>query len=57
MKTLSSKSKVKVLSLQEVEEVGGGERFDMVPQAWSTFSVKCDTVATNEWSTLSMGCK
>ncbi|QBH01707.1 hypothetical protein [Xanthomonas oryzae] len=49
---LSNKSsgKMKVLALQELEGVSGGEA------AWSTDSVSCAGVTNNQWSTGSHGC-
>ncbi len=43
--------KMKVLGLQELTEVAGGAA------AWSTDSVNCGTVGSDEWSTLSRGCR
>ncbi|WP_144415660.1 hypothetical protein [Xanthomonas oryzae] len=51
---LSNKSsgKMKVLALQELEGVSGGEA-----AAWSTDSVSCAGVTNNQWSTGSHGCE
>ncbi|NVJ51778.1 MAG: hypothetical protein HWE13_08725 [Gammaproteobacteria bacterium] len=43
--------KMKVLGLQELTEVAGGA------MAWSTDSIDCGTVGSNEWSTVSRGCR
>jgi hypothetical protein len=45
-----STGKMKVLALQELEGVSGGEA------AWSTDSVSCAGVTNNQWSTGSHGC-
>ncbi|WMS86051.1 hypothetical protein [Pleionea litopenaei] len=45
--------KMKVLGLQELAEVAGGR----MAEAWSTDSIDCGTVGSNEWSTLSRGCR
>lgn len=47
----NTNNKMKVLGLQELTEVAGGA------MAWSTDSVDCGTVGSNEWSTLSRGCR
>ncbi|MCO7226650.1 hypothetical protein [Pleionea sp. CnH1-48] len=43
---------MKVLGLQELAQVAGGRAAD-----WSTDSIDCGTVQSNEWSTLSRGCR
>jgi hypothetical protein len=44
-------SKMKVLNLQEMDDVSGGAG------AWSTASGGCGSVGDNEWSTKSMDCR
>lgn len=48
--------KMKVLSLQELEQVGGGRKGDVDAAAWSTMSRDCGGVGASEWSTISGGC-
>jgi hypothetical protein len=52
MKNENTNAKMKVLGLQELTAVSGGRAAD-----WSTESNDCGTVASNEWSTWSNGCK
>lgn len=51
--------KVKVLSLQNLNDIRGGEGFgmDASPASWSTTSYSCGGVGSNEWSTASSGCR
>lgn len=51
-----NKDKMKVLSLQELEQVSGGRRGDVDAAAWSTMSRNCGGVGASEWSTVSAGC-
>ncbi|MBJ6984497.1 hypothetical protein [Luteimonas sp. MC1750] len=48
--------KMKVLSLQELEQVSGGRKGDVDAAAWSTMSRNCGGVGASEWSTISAGC-
>lgn len=50
-------SKMKVLALQELEQVGGGRKPDAGAADWSTGSVDCGGVHSSEWSTISRGCR
>lgn len=51
--------KVKVLALQQLEEIRGGQAFGMEssPADWSTGSFSCGGVGSSEWSTASSGCR
>lgn len=51
--------KVKVLALQNLNDIRGGEGFgmDASPASWSTSSNGCGGVRTDEWSTQSNGCR
>ena len=51
--------KVKVLALQNLNDIRGGEGFgmDASPASWSTWSSGCGGVGSNEWSTSSSSCR
>jgi hypothetical protein len=62
MKTkIAQSSKVKVLSLQQLNDIRGGEAdafgMEVSPMDWSTASSGCGGVGSNEWSTQSSGCR
>lgn len=61
MKNVSSQQaqKVKVLALQNLSDIRGGQGFgmDASPADWSTRSVGCGGVGKDEWSTYSEGCR
>jgi hypothetical protein len=52
-------TKVKVLSLQQLDTVRGGQSFGVenTPMDWSTTSNSCGGVGSDEWSTSSNGCR
>jgi hypothetical protein len=54
-----SSSKIKVLSLQRLQQVSGGRGEVASPDAWSTTSNGCRTVqrTLTEWSTGSNNCR
>lgn len=51
--------KVKVLALQNLSDIRGGEGFgmDASPASWSTWSSGCGGVGSSEWSTSSQSCR
>ncbi len=59
MKTLNTK--VKVLSLQQLDDIRGGEAdafgMEVSPMSWSTSSSGCGGVGSSEWSTVSSSCR
>lgn len=56
---LQQTQKVKVLALQQLDEIRGGQAFGMEtsPMDWSTGSFSCGGVGSSEWSTASSGCR
>lgn len=48
---------MKVLGLQELTEIAGGAGAGAGLDDWSTDSVDCGGVDSDEWSTLSRGCR
>lgn len=49
-----AEDQAKVLNLQDLEESNEASGGAM---AWSTDSIQCGGVTTNEWSTISRGCR